>query len=87
MLTILKCQQFEDSESDKAKARGSKRQRLDERDNKEENGLDNEEKNALDEDEVEIEGGRYVSLFLLLQKVSNRLLDLGKGTKSLIYII
>ena len=49
---LLKCQQFEESGSDKTEPKGSKRQRLDER--------DNEEENSLDEDEGEIEGARYI---------------------------
>lgn len=53
---------------------------------------DNEEGQVLHKNESEIEGDRYIllsSLFPLspLQKESNRLLDLGKKTKSLIYFI
>ena len=61
-------------------------------DNEEGNGLDNEEGNGLNKDKGEIEGSRYVpSLFVPLsplpRKVSNRLSDLGEGTKSLKHIV
>ena len=66
------------------KLRGSKYLYLDER--------DNEEGNGLDKDEGKIEGTRYVfllfvSLFSPLRKVSNRLLDLDKETKSLNHLV
>ena len=61
MLAILKRQQFGDIGSDKTKPKRSKRQRLDECDNKEGNGLD--------KDKGEIEDGRYVFFPHLLQKV------------------
>ena len=81
---LLKCQRFEESESDETEPKGSKRQCLDER--------DDEKGNSLDEDEAEIEGARYVpSPFVPLpplpQKVSNRLSDLGEGTRSLNHLI
>lgn len=83
-LVILKRQQFKDSRSDKTEPRGSKYQRLDKRDNKEENGLD--------EDEGKIKSAKYVSppfifLSLLFQKVSNCLSNLGKRIRSLNYLI
>ena len=76
---MLKRQQFKENGSNETEPKGSKRQRLDER--------DNEKGNSLDKDEGEIEGTRYVfppfdPLFPLSQKVSNRLSDLGKGTRS-----
>ena len=91
-LAVLKRQQFGDSGSDETELRRSKRQRLDERDNKEENNLDNEEGNGLDEDECEIESGRYVPppfvpLPPLSRNMSNRPSDLGEGIKSLKHII
>ena len=52
MPAMLKCQGFENSRSHETKPRGSKRQHLDERNNKEGNGLD--------EDEDEIKGTRYI---------------------------
>ena len=63
-------------------SRRSKHQRLDKRDNAEENGLDNEEENGLDKNEGKIEANRYIlPLFVLLspllQKMSNRPSDLG----------
>ena len=75
---VLKRQQFEESGGNRTEPKRSKRQRLDERDNKE--GY------SLDEDEGEIEGVRYtpfpsILLPLLPQKVSNRLSDLGEGTR------
>ena len=100
MPVMLKYQQFGDSGNIMIEPRGWNPQRLDERDNEEGNGLNNEEGKGLDDkegnslgkDEGEIEGGRYVSspfvpLLLLFQKVSNRLSDLGKETKSLKYIV
>ena len=77
---LLKRQQYKDSRSDETKLKGSKRQRLDER--------DNEEGNGLDKHKNEIKGARYilspfVPLFLLSQKVSNRPSNLSKVIKSL----
>ena len=84
MPALLKHQRFEESGSDETEPKRSKRQRLDERDNKEEN--------SLDEEEDEIEGARYipspfVPLLSLPQKVSNRPSDLGERTKSLKYLV
>ena len=83
MLAMLQRQRFENNRSDETEPRVWKRQRLDER--------DNEEKNGLDEDEGEIEGAKYVSSpfipLLLPQKMSNRPSNLGKGTKSLNHLI
>ena len=81
---LLKRQQFEESGSDETESKGSKCQHLDERDNK--------ERNSLDKDEGEIEGARYVPppfipLLPLPQKVSNRLSDLGEGTRSLNHLV
>ena len=83
-LAIFKRQQFEDNRSDKSEPKGSKRQRLDE--------CDNEEGNGLDEDEDKIEGARYillpfVSLLPLPQKVSNRPSDLSEETRSLNHLV
>lgn len=81
---LLKRQRFEESGSDETEPKGSKRQRLDER--------DDEEGNSLDEDEGEIEGARYVPppfvpLPPLPRKVSNRPSDLGEGTRSLNHLV
>ena len=67
---LLKRQQFKENGSDKTEPKGLKRQRLDER--------NNEEENSLDENEGKIKGARYVlPLFVLLpplpQKLSNRM--------------
>lgn len=84
MLALLKHQQFKKSGSDEIKPKRSKRQRLDERNDK--------ERNNLDEDKGEIEDTRYIlppfiSFSPLPQKVSNRPSDLGKGTRSLNHLI
>ena len=81
---LLKRQRFEESGSDEMEPKGSKRQRLDER--------DNEEGNSLNEDQGEIEGARYipssfVPLPLLFRNVSNRPSDLGKGIRSLNHLV
>ena len=76
---MLKHQQFEDGRSEKTKPRRSKRQRLDEH--------NNEEGNGLDADEGEIEGHRYVFLPLLPQKVSNYPSDSDEETRSLKHIV
>ena len=81
---LLKRQRFKESGSDETEPKESKRQRLYE--------CDNEESNSLDKDEGEIEFARYVSLpFIplppLLQKVSNRLSDLGEKTRSLYHLL
>lgn len=60
---MLKCQQFEDSQSDKTEPRGAKRQSLDERDNKKRNSLDKDaEENGLDKDKSGIKNAKYISL-------------------------
>ena len=84
ILAMLKRQRFEDNKSDETKQRRSKHQHLHNCDNEEGNGLDNEERNGLDKDEGEIKGYKYIPPPFIFQ-VSNRLLDLGKGTKSLKY--
>ena len=80
---MLKRQRFEDSRSDKMEPKGSKRQRLDKRDNKERNGLDGDEGKIMDV--------RYIPpLFIPLlfpRKVSNRRSDLGKGIRSLNHLV
>lgn len=89
---MLKQQRFGDSESAKTELKRLKRWYLNKRDNKEGNGLDNEKKNCLDKNEGKIEDDRYIlssfiPFFFLSQKGSNRISDLGKRIKSLIYII
>ena len=81
---LLKRQQFKKSGSDETKSKKSKCQRLDE--------YDNEEGNSLDADEGEIESARYVlppfvSLLLLLQKMSNRPSNLGKKIRNLNHLV
>ena len=71
---------------------GSKCQRLDEHDNKEENGLDDEEENVLYMEEDKINDGRYVilpfvPLLSLSHKVSYYLSDIDERIKSLKYIV
>ena len=80
---MLKRQQFKDSKSDEIEPRGSKRQRLDLRNNEEEEGLDkfegvNERKNI-----------GYVPLLFVApsQKESNRLTNMSEGTRNLNYFI
>ena len=80
---LLKRQRFKKTESDETEPKGSKRQHLDERNDK--------EGNSLDKDEGEIKGARYVlspfvPLSPLPQKVSNRPSDLDKGKRSLNYL-
>ena len=89
---VLKYQRFGDSGSDKTELKGLKRKRLDERDDNKGNGLENENENSLDKNEFEMRCDRYihplfVPLLSLPQKVSKRSSDLGKGIKSLKYII
>ena len=84
MLAVLKCQQFKKSGSDKTELKGSKRQRLDKR--------DDEKENSLDKDDDKIKSTRYIPpsfvLFSpLFRKVLNCSSDLGKGTRSLNYLI
>ena len=84
MLAVLKRQQFKNSGNDETELKRSKHQCLNKR--------DNEERNSLDKDKSEIEGARYVLfafvfLLFLPQKVSNRLSDLDKGTKSLNHLV
>lgn len=83
-LAVLKHLQFGDNINDKMKLGESKRQHLDEQNNK--------ERNSLDKDESEIKDVRYIlspfiSLFPLFQKESNRLSNLGKETRSLNHLI
>ena len=65
-LALLKCQRFGDKRNDETKPRKSKRQRLDEHDDEEGNGLDNKKGNSLDKDEGEIESSRFSPSFLFL---------------------
>ncbi len=82
-VVVLKRQRFEDSGSDVTEPRGSKRQRLDARDDEE----------GEDLDEFESEGERedigYVPLPFVAppQKESNRPTDMGEGTKSLNHLV
>ena len=80
---MLKCQRFEDNGSDKMEPRGLKRQQLDLRDDKEEEGLDKFEGKG------EGKGIGYIPFFFIVffQKESNCLTDMGKGIKSLNYLI
>lgn len=79
---MLKRQQFEDTESNKTEPNRTKRQHL--------NGHDNEKQNDFDKDESKIKSTRYIPiLFMSLffsQKMSNRLSNLGKKTRSLNYL-
>lgn len=83
MMVILKRQQFENSRSNEMESRGSNRQRL--------NECDNEERNGLNKDKGEIKYVRYVLppfiLLLLPQKVSNRSSNLHEGIKSLNHLV
>lgn len=79
---VLKCQQFEDGESNKTKSKISKRQYKDIYDNEKKRGLD---KNAS---KGEGEGIGFIillltDLFSSLQKKLNCPTDLGKRIKSL----
>lgn len=74
---MLKCQQFENSESDVIKSKALKRQYI--------NVHDNEKK--LDLEEYQSKSNRYVSLPLFSQKESNYPINLGKRTKSLNHFI
>ena len=80
---MLKRQQFKDSGCDKIKPRGSKCQQLYIHDNKEGKGLDKFE------DEGKRKDIRYILLLFVapFQKESNYLIDMGKRTKSLNYLI
>ena len=82
--SVAQAPAIEESGSDETKSKGLKRQRLDEYDDK--------KGNSLDEDEDGIERARYVlppfvPLPPLPQRVSNRPSDLGKGTRSLNYLV
>lgn len=79
---MLKRQRFNDSESKKITSR--KRQQFNEHNNK--------KRQNLDKNKSELEGDKYIPLplfafFFPLEKESNRLSDLCKGTKSLIHLI
>ena len=74
---MLKRQRFKDSKSDARKGRASKRPRVDEHDNKE----------GQRSDKYQDKSARYVPLPPYPQKESNRITDLGKGTKSLNHLV
>ncbi len=80
---VLKRQRFEDSESDKTKPRGLKRQRLDMREDEEGEGVDKFE------GEGERENIGYVPFLFIAppQKESNRPIDMGKGIRSLNHLV
>ncbi len=76
---VLQRHRFEDSGSDVTEPRGSKRQRLDGRDNEEGEDLDEFES----EDEREDIGYVLLPFVAPPQKESNRPTDMGKGIRSL----
>ena len=82
-LAVLKRQRFKDSGSDKMEPRGSKQQRLDLHDNKEEENLDEFE------GENKKEGIGYVPLPFItsLRKESNHSTNMGKETRSLNHLV
>ena len=81
--TVFKHQRFEDNGSNKIELRGSKHQRLDLRDDEEEEGLDKFEGKSEGEDI-----GYVLFLFIApLQKESNCVTNIGKGTKSLNHLV
>ncbi len=80
---VLKRQQFEHSGSDETELRGSKRQRLDLRDDEVGEGLDKFES----EDEGEDIGYVLFPFIAPPRKESNRLTDIGEGTRSLNYLV
>lgn len=82
---MLKPQQFEDSESDMMELKVSKYQRIDERDNEEENSSSYKYK-----DKIEVTkyiSSLFIALFFLPQKESNRPSELGEETKSRNHLI
>ena len=83
MPAVLKRQQFKDGGSDEMDPRGSKCQRLDLRDNEEEEGLDKFESEGKEKNI----GYVPLSFIALPQKESNRLTDMGKGTRSLNHLV
>lgn len=74
---VLKCQQFEDSESDAMEPRASKPPSVDAHDNKK----------GEDLKKYQSKTGRYVPLLFCLQKESNRPTDLGKVIRSLNHLV
>ncbi len=82
-VAVLKRQRFENSRSNMTEPRGSKRQRLDVRDDEEGEGLD----------EFESEGEKEDIGYILLpfvappQKESNRPTDIDEGTRSLNHLV
>ena len=80
---VLKCQRFKDSGSDKIELRGLKWQRLDLRDNEEEEGLDGFE----DEDEEEDIGYVFFPFVNPPQKESNHPTNVDEGIKSLNHLV
>ena len=83
MSAVLKRQQCKNSGSKKTEPRGSKCQRLYTRGDEEWKGLDKFES----EGEAKIIGYVSFSLVALFRKESNRLTDMGEGTKSLNHLI
>ncbi len=85
ILVVFKCQRFKDNRSDKTESRSLKCQRLD--------IYDNEKGERLDkfEDKGERENIEYVPFSfiasLFSRKESNRLTDMGEGTKSLNHFV
>lgn len=81
---MLKCQCFEDNETNKTATKTNQWWQLDKRDNKEVQDLDGYE--------IEVEGNGYVSLLFIIlfplpQKKSNYLSDLDEETRSLSYLV
>ena len=83
MPAMLKRQRFEDSESKEMEPKGSKRQWLYARGNKEGEDLDGFE----DESEEKAIGYVLLPFVALPQKELNRPTDMGKRTKSLNYLV
>ncbi len=83
---MLKCQRFEDGESEKRKPRASKRQRLGVHDDEEGQSLDKYKGEGEGED-VGYVPLPFVAPPLPLRKKSNRLTDMGEGTRSLNYLV
>ncbi len=80
---VFKRQRFEDSESDKTESRGLKHERLDLHDDEKGEGLDEFESEGKEKDIG------YVPLPFVAppRKKSNRLTDIGKGTRSLNHLV